>query len=81
MTVAMEFKTTEQDRGKDPIPPKGDGWMLAGTATDAYSYFGGVHMYWQRPVEHKARECSNHRCQAVAFVDGACVGCGTPLED
>jgi hypothetical protein len=78
--MEMEFKTTRQNGGSNPLPPDGDGWMLGGSANTLSVGFTPVEvfMYWQRPVRGKLRECSDVNCNAIAFTpDGRCIGCGT----
>ncbi len=77
MIVQMEFKATSQQIGTTPEPPEGEGWMLGGSSGLPLASL--VYHYWQRPVKYKRKVCS--RCNAMAFKNGKCVGCGTALKD
>lgn len=82
----MEFATTSSDQASaDPVPPEGDGWMLAGVVGEQFPPPPGfaqppytvVHFYWQRETQARTRTCA--KCKAVAFKDGKCIGCGTEV--
>ncbi len=73
--MEMEFKTTTGNGKADPSPPPGDGWMLGGSANAPPGFSPTmVFHYWQRPKQHRARECQD--CRAVAFINSVCIGCG-----
>ena len=79
----MEFKTTERLVYADPQPPEGKGWRLASSAPMPPDFAAqGIPIvchYWQRlKSAGGTRGCT--KCPAIAFVDGKCLGCGTPQE-
>lgn len=77
--MTMEYRTTMQPAGEQPVAPTdGDDWMLAG-ACEVFATHN-VYMYWQRPKPYETKVC--RKCRAIAFNDdGNCVGCGTPQEN